>query len=158
MKYIKYFPLGIMLLSVYSYGADATNESQKTSSAVSTCYASQGPEICLQTLSDKEKAAYENAYSTMIKSLKDISNSNGPLLARQAKHGKELWESSLQYDCEAKGLVFDKDSPDYNEKSLECMATQYSQRIDFYNSFGIAANQEYMDKMMKDYFKTHPKK
>lgn len=158
MKYLKLIPLGIVLLSAHSYGADAANESQKTSNAISACYASQGPEICLQTLSDKEKTAYEKAYTAMITSLNDIGNSNGPLLARQAKHGKELWESSLQYDCEARGLVFDKDSPDYSEKSLDCMATQYSQRIEFYNDFGIAANQQYMDKMMKEYYKTHPKK
>lgn len=157
MKYFKIFPLGIMLLSVYSYGADpiygsdTTNETSKAIAAISACYNSSTPSPCLGNLSDKEKAHYENAYSVFYKGLNYISEGNGPHLAREAQQGKKLWESALQHDCKARGLEDDDGSPAYSDNVSNCLAIQYARRVDFYNGFTINSDHAAIDKVLKKY-------
>ncbi len=164
MKNLKYFTLGIMLLSVCSYGADTVygsdtdNEASKAIAAISACYNNSVPNYCLGKISDKEEASYKTAYSSLIKSLVDIGNSNGSKLALELKHSKPLWESSLQRDCRARGLIYDDGSEAYDGNVAACEAVQYARRVDFYNGFGISANAEDMKNLLKEYNKTHPEK
>lgn len=158
MKYLKHFPLGIMLLSIYCYAADAPSEISVVNASISACYNNSVPNYCLGQISDKEEASYKTAYSSLIKSLVDIGNSNGPKLAAELKNSKPLWESSLQRDCRARGLIFDDGSEAYDATVSDCKAMQYAQRVDFYNEFGISSTKQAMDKILQDYNKTHPKK
>ncbi len=158
MKHLKYFPLGIMLLSIYSYGADAPSEISEASASISACYHYSEPVDCLAQVSDKEEAKYKSAYSSLVKSLIDLGNANQERLAQELKQGKISWESTLQHDCEARGLLYDDGSSAYSDNFSNCLATQYAHRVDFYNGFGIAAQQKYLDKILQDYNKTHPKK
>ncbi len=161
MKPLKYFPLGIMLLSVCSYGADTVygsdtdNEASKAIAAISACYQNTGSSLCLSNLSDKEKAHYETAYSLFFKGLVNIGNDNGPRLASKATRGKKLWESALQNDCEARGLEYDDGSPAYSDNVVNCLAIQYARRVDFYNGFTINSEQDAINRTLKK-FKKNP--
>ncbi len=158
MKPLKYFPLSIMLLSIYSYGADTASEISVANASISACLKYSEPVNCLAQVSEKEEGNYKAAYSSLVKSLVDLGNGNENHMAQELKKGKISWESTLQHDCEARGLLFDDGSPMYSDNVSTCLATQYAHRVDFYNGFGIAAQQKALDKLKEDYLKTHPKK
>lgn len=158
MKHLKILSLGILFLSVRSYADDTVNETSKAIAAVAACSQSTTYNACLGDIGEKEENNYKAAYSAVVKSLVDIGNSNGPKLASELRQSKTLWESSLQHDCTARGLIYDDGSEAYDGNVAACLAVQYARQVDFYNGFGISDNAEQMKNLLKKYNATHPKK
>lgn len=123
---------------------------------IAACYGTQGAGICLQSLVDKEKIKYNSAWQSLMDSLTNVENKQ--LLLKELTEGKQAWESALPHDCQAKGLLNDKDSPAFNDALSECLAIGYAARTDFYNGFNILDERSQQKKLLEKILKEKQEK
>jgi hypothetical protein len=128
---MKYCLLALIAVSHFSYAGEVEN-----------CHATTGGlavvEACAHSLSIDAEESYEAAYAALLKNphmLPDMLNNPEEFLDT-VKAAKKSWESTVELDCKAEGLLNFKDSFADRTDTYECLYRAYNQRIEHYKALG----------------------